>query len=368
MKNIHIRWICLIFIGLSISCSDDSTSGQVIPSSNGSTPTGNSSDWLIPQDEVFDGGPGKDGIPAIDAPQFIAVDQVDYLDDDNLVIGFKDGDVIRAYPHAILDWHEIVNDDINGIKLSVVYCPLTGTATGWDRILNGEETTFGVSGLLYNTNIIPYDRETDSNWSQMELQCVQGPLKGLRPTMHLLVETSWAHWKETFPNSEVLSLNTGWNRPYDVYPYGDYRTSNRVNFPIANRDERLPLKERTLGVITDDVVKAYSINSFESEVSIIRDNVGGEDAVIVGSKGRNFILAFEPEVDELVLNFTAVQDEGEIIMESEDGTKWNIFGEAVSGPLATGNAESTAKLRPMDAFMGFWFSWGAFYPEVQLYQ
>ena len=133
-------------------------------------PSSNSlqNEWLIPEGLVRDGGPGKDGIPAISDPKFTQASAVDYLKDEDLVIGLKYNEEIKVYPHIILDWHEIVNDEIDEFAFALTYCPLTGTAINWNRKLNGITTTFGVSGLLYNSNLIPYDRETDSNWSQMQ--------------------------------------------------------------------------------------------------------------------------------------------------------------------------------------------------------
>ncbi|MEM8528113.1 MAG: DUF3179 domain-containing (seleno)protein [Bacteroidota bacterium] len=134
--------------------------------------------WLIPQNEIRDGGPGKDGIPSIDNPEFVAVNDIDFLSEDDLVVGVKVGAEIRAYPHLILDWHEIVNDQLEDLSLALNYCPLTGTAIGWKSKIDGKVTTFGVSGLLYNTNLMPYDRLTNSTWSQMRLDCVEGELQG----------------------------------------------------------------------------------------------------------------------------------------------------------------------------------------------
>jgi len=122
-----------------------------------------SGDWLIPTDQVFDGGPGRDGIPSVDNPQFTNVNDAPYLLDNDLVIGFKIGGTIRAYPHPILDWHEIVNDDISGQKTAITYCPLTGSAIAWKRNGVVSNSAFGVSGLLFNSNLIPYDRGSSSN-------------------------------------------------------------------------------------------------------------------------------------------------------------------------------------------------------------
>ena len=124
--------------------------------------------WSIPNEQVLDGGPGKDGIPSVDNPIFYDISQNTVYEEEDLVVGYKRDTAARAYPHVVLDWHEIVNDEINGFPMTITYCPLTGTAIGWDRTIDGNVTTFGVSGLLYNSNLIPYDRRTNSNWSQMQ--------------------------------------------------------------------------------------------------------------------------------------------------------------------------------------------------------
>ena len=163
-----------------LSCSSSSTQ-ETSSDQDGTdiTPIDNTdTDWSIPIAEVLDGGPGKDGIPALENPVFISAENTTVLQDADLVLGFKNGDDVRAYPRIILDWHEIINDNIGDVSLAVTYCPLTGTGIGWDRNIDGNETTFGVSGLLYNTNLIPYDRATGSNWSQILNASVNGSLAG----------------------------------------------------------------------------------------------------------------------------------------------------------------------------------------------
>ncbi|MGI9543245.1 MAG: DUF3179 domain-containing (seleno)protein, partial [Cyclobacteriaceae bacterium] len=146
----------LILCALAFACTEESPNQTGGPGTGGGS-GGNSNDWLVPSNEVLGGGPGKDGIPALETPEMISVAQATYLRDDDLVIGFRSGIDVRAYSHKVLDWHEIINDDVNGTAIAVTYCPLTGTAIGWDRNISGGTTTFGVSGLLYNTNLIPYD-------------------------------------------------------------------------------------------------------------------------------------------------------------------------------------------------------------------
>jgi len=322
--------------------------------------------WLIPKDEVRDGGPGKDGIPSIDSPNFIAVNQVNFLSNDDLIIGLKIGDEVRGYPHPILDWHEIINDQIGNDAVAVTYCPLTGTAVGWDRVINGKTTTFGVSGLLYNSNLLPYDRETDSNWSQMRLDCVHGELKGTEINTYHLLETDWETWKKKFPDSKVVSTETGFNRNYDNYPYGSYRTDSQLIFGVDNSDDdRLARKERVYGAIIFGRVKTYRFSSFSSEkVVVIEDNHLGENYIVVGSQQDNYIVAYRNTLDGTKLNFTAINDNSDdnaVVLEDNEGNKWDLFGVAISGPR-TGQ-----QLEPIVGYMGYWFSWAAFYPTPDIF-
>lgn len=360
MKKLSIFSLLLITFLLPYSCTEQEQPGVTRPGGGNGANNG-SSEWLIPQNNVLDGGPGKDGIPALDAPDFIPVNEVDFLDDDDLVIGFKVGDDVRAYPHPILDWHEIINDEIGNIRVAITYCPLTGTGIGWDRDLPSGTTTFGVSGLLYNTNLIPYDRGTDSNWSQMLLESVQGPMAGTDIETHQVVETSWGTWKKLYPESQVVSTNTGWSRNYDRYPYGDYRTNNNsLFFPVSVNDTRLPAKERVLGIVTErKAAKAYRFNSFPTTgVGLRKDVFAGDNLILIGSQEFNILQVYvQPEN----LNFEAVQNEFPVVMRDNEGNRWNLFGEAVSGPRVG------QKLPETRSFIGYWVAWGAFYEGLEIY-
>ena len=154
----------------------------------------------------------------------------------------------------------IVNDNIGDNNFAITYCPLTGTAVGWNRQVGNRLTTFGVSGKLYNTNLMPYDRESDSYWSQLRLDCVNGSLVGSTINTVPIVETSWQTWRSSYPNSLLMNTNTGFSRNYGNFPYGDYKTNhNNIIFPVNNFDRRLPAKERVLTVITEEESRAYSI-------------------------------------------------------------------------------------------------------------
>ncbi len=322
-----------------------------------------SGDWLIPTDEVFDGGPGRDGIPSVDNPQFTNVNDASYLLDDDLVIGIKIGGTIRAYPHPILDWHEIVNDDISGQKTAITYCPLTGSAIAWKRNGVVSNSEFGVSGLLFNSNLIPYDRGSSSNWSQMRLQCVNGSLIGNEIETSKIIETTYKTWREMYPTSKLLSTNTGFGRQYGVYPYGGYKTNDDLIFPVSNEDNRLQKKERVLGLIAGGQTMAFVIKSFSSDVSIENVSFGGDEFVVIGSSGKNFAAAYKRELDDgTTLQFTITEGELPLVMMDNEGTKWNIFGEAIEGPRA---GES---LKQAKAFIAYWFAWAAFYPNSLIAQ
>jgi len=324
---------------------------------------GSSPDWLIPQGLVFDGGPGKDGIPALSNPAFVSLDQALYMSDDDLVIGFNNNGEYRAYPHGILDWHEIVNDDVLGIKIAVTYCPLTGSGIGWDRDFDGVETTFGVSGLLYNTNLIPYDRNTDSNWCQISLQCVNGTLKGQTASTFHIIETTWKTWKELFPDSKVISQNTGFSRNYAQYPYGDYKTNDsRLLFPVNSDDNRLSAKEKVLTVIEKGKAKVYRFSEFENGTSLIEDSFEGSDFLILGNKTKNYLIAFRPYLNNEKRSFSILVNQNTAsIFEDDLGNHYDLLGNVVSGP------DKDAKLRSSRSFMAYWFSVPAFYPNTEIF-
>ena len=352
----------LIIVYVS-SCSTDE---GILGNNSGNTPNSNTGTplWNIPRNEVFDGGPGKDGIPALEDPERVSVDAGGYLLDQELVLGFFDGENAIAYPLQILDWHEIINDELDNFPFAITYCPLTGTGIGWERNIKGTNpTTFGVSGLIYNNNLIPYDRQTNSNWSQMRLDCVNGPLINTEIKTFQLLETRWISWKEMYPQTKVLSLNTGIDRPYGLYPYGDYKTNeDNLLFPLDIDDRRLNRKERVHGIIIKGVAKAYRFGSFTSTNTLLNDVINGEEVIIVGNSAKNFIVSFYPQIENGSNITLSTVDEDNVILEDNLGNRWDVFGYAVSGP-AKGE-----RLKRTESFMGYWFSWGAFYPGVEIHK
>ncbi len=333
------------------NCGTPAT-GQEIHSLQGTNPQTNTPGWGIPVEDVLDGGPGRDGIPALENPSFTSSENTGYIQDTDLVLGFKNNGDVRAYPHSVLDWHEIVNDDIGDVSLAVTYCPLTGTGIGWSRIVNDTKTTFGVSGLLYNSNLIPYDRQTGSNWSQMLSKAVNGNLIDTEATAIRLVETDWKTWRTMYPHTRILSVDTGYSRSYGEYPYGDYRTNHDfIVFPVQ-KDGRLPAKERVHAITDRGAARVYRFVDMITQ-QMVRDTFKGKEYLIVGNE--DFIVSFELDAGTSNLNFYYTYSGSEVILTDDEGNDWNVFGEATYGPR-TGQA-----LKSSHSFMGYWFSIPAFY-------
>ena len=354
MKNLTYLFVSLLVLSTGCSNSDDQIT---------STGNLNPDEWMIPENEVFDGGPGKDGIPSVDNPNFTIAETVNFVNPDDLVVAVNLGGEVKAYPHPILDWHEIVNDRVGNVSLALTYCPLTGTGIGWDRNLNGTETTFGVSGLLYNTNLLPFDRATESYWSQMRHDCVKGDLVGTTINTFHVVEMSFQSFQEMYPQGQVMNTNTGFSRSYGQYPYGSYRTSEQLIFPIDNEDRSLHRKARVLGVIVEDQVQAYTFDKFPgSNITVIENQFANTDLVIVGSTEKNFITAYNRQLaDGTVLSFEAVQDQFPVVIRDNEGTEWDAFGVAINGPRA-GETLSA----PLN-YIGYWFAWSVFNENLDLF-
>lgn len=194
---------------------------------------------------MVSGGPPKDGIPAIDNPKYVAVEEAEvlgYVEDDELVFGINYKGNVKAYPQSIMYWHEIVNEEFNGDKIAITYCPLTGSVIAYLG------KNLGVSGKLYNSNLVMYDRETDSEIPQILGTEVNGLLKGENlEKVHVWV-TTWKNWKLKHPDTLVLSRETGFAREYDRNPYPGYDTLLRVWFPVAAKSDTFESKKLVFGI------------------------------------------------------------------------------------------------------------------------
>ena len=225
--------------------------------------------------EIVSGGPGKDGIPALTEPNFTSVDEADFLRPGDRVVGVEIGDERKAYPLRILNWHEVVNDTVGGMPIAVTYCPLTASAVVFDRTVKGKTLTFGVSGNLYRSNVLIYDRQSDSLWSQLLGRAVTGSFDRTELKPLPAEVTSWADWRARNPDSPVLSVATGHRRDYGRDPYAEYHSSPGLMFSPGKVDRRLPSKELVVGVRNGKASKAYRLRALPVEG--LRDRVGGDE-------------------------------------------------------------------------------------------
>ncbi len=311
---------------------------------------------LIPLDKIKGGGPPKDGIPSIDDPVFANVQDSNFMSDSDTVIGLEINGEAKAYPLFILVWHEIVNDKVGDTPVSVTYCPLCYTNQVFERMIDGQEVEFGTSGKLYNSNLLMYDRLTESYWSQALGIAVKGELSGYQLNLIPFDVITWKDWKSLHPDTMVLTTDTGHIRSYATDPYGKYYTEPRIIFPVENSDDRLHPKEIIIGFNQDDIYKAYKQNDIESNV-LINDSIGKTPVMLVSLFSQNS-RAFERTLDDQILDFTYI--DGRII-DSQTNSEWNYDGMSISGKF------KGKQLERMVIEPGFWFSWVAFHPETLVF-
>lgn len=275
---------------------------------------------LVPAEETLAGGPPRDGIPAIDQPVFLPAKAPGDLQPQDRVLGVVLNGVAKAYPIAILNWHEIVNDHFGTTAVTVTYCPLCGTGMVFLAELAAQAMTFGVSGLLYNSDVLLYDRRTESLWSQIDRRAISGDHRGVRLVALALEHTSWLDWRQRHPDTLVLSRETGMVRDYARNPYAGYENSRETYFPVLFRAQGYHPKERVLGLEIDGQFKAYPFAELAKTEGTVRDRVGG----------RAIVVRF-------------------------DAQHANATAQGADG-------------KPLAGVVGFWFAWYAFHPETQVYK
>ena len=280
------------------------------------------SNAVIPSEQIMQGGPPKDGIPAISNPKLVSADQAIHVSAKDRIVGITIKGVSRAYPISILNWHEIVNDEINGQHFAITYCPLCGTAVAFDANIDGKVTEFGVSGLLYNSDVLLYDRNTESLWSQISSSAVTGELVGTSLKRIPISHTTWQDWRNKHPDTLVLSDDTGYSRDYARNPYAGYEKSRSLFFAVSNRapDTYHP-KELVVGLEDNGVYKAYPFIELEKN---------GKPSFSDSINGKNITINWD-----------------------NDNRSVNIFDS---------NGEEIAGIQ------GFWFAWFAFHPDTEVFR
>lgn len=278
------------------------------------------SDSLLYQGHIMPGGPAKDGIPAIDHPLFEQPDQAAWLKPDSRVLGVVHNGIAKAYPIAILNWHEIVNDRISGDGVVVTYCPLCGSGVVYRARVAEQSLTFGVSGLLYNSDVLLYDRQTGSLWSQLHNYAISGPMKGQPLTPLPSSHTRWDRWREQHPQTLVLSRNTGSIRDYNRNPYSGYDESPLLFFPVEFMSRAYHPKERVIGIELDGIAKAYPFAELAKlgDSGVLEDRLGSVPVVI---------------------QYDAEQRDGKVLQGDRELVSTNLF----------------------------WFAWFAFHPQTEVF-
>ena len=310
--------------------------------------------FSLPTNQIVGGALSLDGIPSIDNPTFIAIHEVDYLKDEELVVGIQIGEDVWLFPHRIMDFHEIVNVSEDTHSFSVTFCPLTGTGITWPKLI---DSSFGVSGLLYNSNLIPYDRTTESKYSQMYSIGISGTEQCASTGFIKTVETRWETWKKWTPEANVLSLETGFTRDYERTPVSFTQPAlSEPQFPVNHTDDRLANYQRVFGVIIDGRAKVFDLQAFEDQV-VIRDFFQGKEIVVVGDYNDDWASAFYPKLGtrNIQLSYAAG------VLSDDSGNSFDLFGRVISGP------DEGLKLESPFTYSGYWFAWAAFYPELELF-
>ena len=329
----------------------------------------------VPLDEIMSGGPPRDGIPPIDEPGFITPAEADaWLGDREPVIAVSHGQAAKAYPLQILIWHEIVNDTVDDEPLTVTFCPLCNSAVAFKRRLGPQVLDFGTTGRLRHSDLVMWDRQTESWWQQLTGEAIIGELAGERLESVPASIVSYATFKETYPQGLVLARPEGFYRDYGRNPYTGYDDIDNVPFLYqGEHDPRLPPMERVVAVSLGDVDKAYP-HRVLADKRVVADTLNTKPVVILYSYGTASALdvsriaegrdagatgVFMPQADGRRLTLSAAGDQ---FVDAETGSTWNVLGKAVAGPLAG------AQLEPVVHGDYFAFAWLAFKPDTLIYR
>jgi hypothetical protein len=330
---------------------------------------------LVAWEEIRSGGPPKDGIPAIDSPSYESIsDAQEWLSAGDPVLVFEGASTARAYPLAILIWHEIVNDTIDGRPIAATFCPLCNASIVFDRTFGGQVLDFGTTGLLRNSDLVMYDRQSESWWQQATGQSIVGEHAGERLTFLAAQTMSFADFAALYPEGDVLA-RPGISRDYGRNPYTGYDGADRPFLFDGETDERLPALSRVIGVVEETpqglLTVAWPLESVAA-AEVLNEAVGDRPVVLLHQPGMRSALdtsairdgrdvgavgVFDRRVDGQTLTF---ERDGDAFRDGETGSVWTLAGRAISGPLAG------TQLERLVAFDHYWFAWSAFYPESEV--
>lgn len=328
----------------------------------------------VPLEEFRGGGPGRDGIPPIDNPKFETAAQADaWLKLREPVVFLEMHGDARAYPLQVLIWHEIANDQVGGLPVAVTFCPLCNTAIAFDRQIEGHTLDFGTTGNLRHSDLVMWDRQTESWWQQATGEAVVGELTGTRLQMLPARIISWGEFREQRPQGRVLSRDTGHRRDYGRNPYVGYDDISQSPFLFEGpTDGRLRPMERVVTVSLNGENVAYPFSALRDR-GALADWVGGRAIVVFFEPGTASALdrgdiassrdvgstgVYAAELDGALLSFTW---DGSGFVDAQTGSRWTVLGQAGSGQLAG------SQLEPVVHMDAFWFATAAFLPQVRVW-
>ena len=328
----------------------------------------------VDKSEILSGGPPRDGIPPIDKPAFVSVTEAaEWLGDDEPVIAFEQGGVARAYPLQIMMFHEIVNDVVGDLPVAVTFCPLCNASIVFERQLDGEILDFGTTGRLRKSDLIMYDRQTESWWQQFTGTAIIGDYLDTRLQQRPSQIIGFQTFATAYPNGEVLSRDTGFRRMYGQNPYAGYDSINSNPFLFQGKvDPRLPAMERVLSLPTGTGNLLIPLSSLES-TPLVHLDAGDEPVVVLAQGKANTALgdqtianarlipaaaAFSRRVDGETLEFVVEDD---VVRDTRTRSSWNALGQSVAGEL------KGARLQQIDGGVHFAFAWLAFDPDATIH-
>ncbi len=316
-------------------------------------------------DMVFDGGVSRDGIPALNSPEVIPASADTFLVPNDRILGVVVNGAARAYPFGIMWWHEVANDTLGGAPMLLSYCPLTGSGLAFDPTVDGQVRAFGVSGLIFENNLMMFDRETESVWPQLLKSARCGPAKGTPLTTLAITETTWGRWLEMYPSTSVITTNTGFSRDYGRYPYGSYDLpdNNDLLFPSSPFNITRPPKELVLAVFGSGEAVGFPFFALQdravqagSDLVAINETAGNQPIVVLYHDPSLTAMAYERDPGGQTLDFQVSTQDPTLFEDVQTGSQWNQAGLAVSGPLT-----GTQLVQHEQAYVLFWFAWSIFH-------
>ncbi|MFC1656557.1 DUF3179 domain-containing protein [Patescibacteria group bacterium] len=355
VKSLFLIFIILILLGIAWYINGGSF---YVDRQSGDIQITQGVKHAIPLEDIVDRGASKDSIPAIDGPKFESVTEADKnLDDSDQVVGVIVGEIARAYPMQYLRWHEIVNDKIGDLPISITFSPLTGSTNVFIRKVNKQSISFGVSGKFYNNNNLLYDRSSQSLWTQLNGSSVVGEMTGVTLDRVQNFIFTWKKWKTNYPDTKIMSGDTSYFRSYNIDPYYEYSQVESVYFPVTYEDKRIFAKKLVYGIGDSGKYQAYTEENLKKQ-GVVNGEVGDLKYILIWDANLGVLRAYN----------RVLEDGKELEIEKKDdkyydneSAEWGLDGNGLS------DKNSGLILQTLYPTRTYWFSWVAFYSNTEIF-